>query len=285
MKLFGDFSPHANTHRRRSKQRAQTKAIKSFIFSCFAVETLREEISFNIGFDFLTLRFFRPFAVCRFFFSEKTWIVSDYESYHMVKEFFFSLCCELTFFADRNNKVGDVGVYFTTSIASSLSRLIVRLIFHFMAVHDSLFALNCSCKRVRARVKRDRRISSDRDKTFLFTFMLPLADDDWMCLLLFQSLAPNFADGTGNCWIEPTVVLVSLPFLLRCSARKKNEVIENLLNIMCLSKSSIQMVNELTLMHAFLFAFSSLCVFFGRARLFLKAIGWICDNGEKKLEE
>lgn len=78
-------------------------------------------------------------------------------------------------FRFSNNKVGDVGVHFTTSIASSLSRLIVRLIFRFMAVHDSLFALNCSCKRVGARVKRDRRISSDRDKTFLFTFMLPLA--------------------------------------------------------------------------------------------------------------
>lgn len=36
------------------------------------------------------------------------------------------------------------------------------------------------------------------------------------------------------------------------SERKLSEVIENLLNIMCLSKSAIQMVNELALMHAFL---------------------------------
>lgn len=50
-------------------------------------------------------------------------------------------------------------------------------------------------------------------------------------------------------------------------------------NIMCLSKSTIQMFNELTLMHAFLFAFN----FFGEALAFSNWIRWSPDNTFEEL--
>lgn len=70
----------------------------------------------------------------------------------------------------------------------------------------------------------------------------------------------NFASGGWNRKLSTVDSVCVSSYLSLSNEQQKSqksecEVIENLLNIMCLSKSSVQIVNELTLMHAFLFAF------------------------------
>lgn len=250
------------------KHRAQTKAIKLFIFSCFAVETLRvsrEEISFNIRFSHSPL--FRPFAdrCCFHFFRRKpeSCRIMNHTTWSKLLLFFllFSLCCETVF---RTTKLDvmfmPIHEFQPYLIVAPYREADIPFHGRLATVFSHLnVAVNGS------ELKRDRRITRDRNRR-IFTFMLPLSRrlEARMCLLLFQSFAPNFAHGTGNCRLragaDDGVGASSLP-----SRRSpENEVIEKFVKhpVMCLSKSSIQMVNELTLMHAFLFAFLSR--FFGQ---------------------
>lgn len=136
------------------KHRAQTKSIKLFIFSCFAVETLcvsREEISFNIRFSHSPLLSAVRRSLLFPFFSEKTWIVSDYESYHMVKAAaVFSLILLVLRDCFPNNKVGCY-VYANSRIPTVSHCRALSWGWYSVSwpPRDSLFAPKCSSKRVR----------------------------------------------------------------------------------------------------------------------------------------
>lgn len=126
------------------KHRAQTKAIKLFIFSCFAVETLRvsrEEISFNIRFSHSPLfSAVRRSLLFPFFFGENLnrvglWIIPHGQSCCC---FFSYSPCAARLFSEQQSWMLCL-CQFTNSNRISLSRFIVRLIFRFMAASRQSF--------------------------------------------------------------------------------------------------------------------------------------------------
>lgn len=152
------FSLRKEVNKPQPKQQSQTKAIKLFIFSCFAVNSrarlrvaprVEKEISFNISsFSILfshSVCF--PLVVRRFFFiSEKNlnrvglWIITTWSTptlflmFLSAQQCYWALCLFLFQLCEHKANLNRF----------SLSRLIVSLIFHFGAGFAIHFALKMS---------------------------------------------------------------------------------------------------------------------------------------------